>query len=124
MPISDIPLFNDDYREVFSYLLDQMEQIISCSEKKEPWYPKDKEKLEEALRVYKRYRPDLDHNLILNFPWPKPGEIPAVPSDYLQPNEEEKMRIKAFIDENDGPDTDPMTKMIVQLAKELILEIH
>jgi len=124
MPISDIPLFDDDYREVFSYLLDQMEQIIACSEKKEPWYPKDEERLEEALRVYKRYRPDPDHNLILNFPWPQPGEIPEVPSDYLKPNEEEKMRIKAFIAENDGPDTDPMTKMIVQLAKELILEIH
>ena len=120
----DIPLFDEDYRKVFSYLLDQMEQIISCSEKKEPWYLKDEEKLEEALRVYKRYRPDLEHNLILNFPWPKPGEIPDVPSDYLKPNEDEKLKIKAFIAENDGPGKDPMTEMIVQLAKELIQEIH
>jgi hypothetical protein len=48
----DLPLLNDDYREAFLYLLDEIDRVRPCSDNKEPWFPKDEEKLEEALRVY------------------------------------------------------------------------
>ena len=72
----DIPLLDNEYREAFLYLMDEINTVMSCSDNKNPWFPKDEEKLEEALRVYRRWRPDPDKNPILDFPWPKPGRIP------------------------------------------------
>jgi len=120
----EIPLLDDDYREAFLSMLDEMNNVKSCSDEKRPWYPKDEEKLERALKVYKRWHPDPDKNPILDFPWPKPGEIPSVSDSYMKPSKEEKKRIKDFIEKNEGPETDPLTQEIVQLAKDLIQEIH
>lgn len=120
----DIPLLDNDYREAFFYVLNEINTVMYCSANKKAWFPNDEEKLEEALRVYRRWRPDPDKNTILNFPWPKPGSIPKVPADYLKPTDEEKKKVKDFIEKNDGPDMDPFTEMIVQLAKELIKEVH
>jgi hypothetical protein len=61
---------------------------------------------------------DPGNSPILDFPWPKPGEIPKVPGDYLRPKGEEKDKVRAFIDKHEGPETDPLTEMIVQLAKD------
>lgn len=120
----DIPLLDDDYREAFLYLMDEINTVMSCSDNKEPWYPRDEEQLELNLRVYRRWHPDPEKNAILNFPWPKPGRIPKVPADCLKPTDEEKRKVKDFIEKNDGPDMDPYTEAIVQLAKDLIREIH
>ena len=97
---------------------------MSCSADKLPWFPKDEERLEWSLRVYGRWHPDPDKNSILNFPWPKPGQIPKVPYDYLNPTYEEKKKVRDFIADNEGPGMDPLTEMIVQLAKDLIHEVH
>ncbi len=120
----EIPLLDDEYREAFLYLVDEINNAAACSDKKRPWFPKDEEELEQALRVYRRWHPDPDKNTILNFPWPKPGRIPKVPPDYLEPTDEEKEKVKNFIKKNDGSDTDPFTEAIVQFAKDLIREVH
>jgi len=120
----EIPLLNDEYREAFLYLLDEMNIIKLCSDDKRPWYPKDEEKLTQSLEVYKRWYLDPGKNPILNFPWPNPGEIPKVRGNYLKPTEEEKKKIRAFIEKNEGPEMDSLTEMIVQLAKDLIREVH
>ena len=120
----DIPLLDDEYREAFFYLLDEMDRVRFCLDTNIPWYPQDQDKLDKALKVYRRWRPDPGKNPILDFPWPKPGEIPKVPGDYLRSTDEEKNKIRAFIDKHEGPETDPLTEMIVQLAKDLIQEVH
>ncbi len=120
----ELPLLDEEYREAFLYLLDEINTVMSCSDDKEPWYPKDEEKLEQALRVYGRWHPDTDKNAILNFPWPKSGQIPKVSADYLKPTDEEKKKVRDFIAKNDRSDMDPLTEMIVQLAKDLIQEVH
>jgi hypothetical protein len=120
----EIPLLDEDYREAFLYLMDEINNVMSCSDNKEPWYPRDEDLLELNIRVYRRWHPDPDQNTILNFPWPKPGGIPKVPDDYLKPTDEEKKKVKDFIENNDGPDIDPFTEAIVRLAKDLIKEIH
>jgi hypothetical protein len=122
--MTEIPLLNVEYREAFLYILDEINIVISCSDVKKPWFPKDEERLEMSLRIYGRLHPDSDKNTILNFPWPKPGEIPKVPADYLKPTNEEKKKVRDFIEKNDGCEMDPMKEAIVQLAKDLIQEVH
>ena len=46
----DLPLLNDDYREAFLYLLDEIDRVRSCSDVKKPWFPKDEEKLRRGLK--------------------------------------------------------------------------
>jgi len=104
--------------------MDEISLVKDCSDKKQPWIPKDEEKLDEALRVYKRGHPEEDQNPVLNFPWPKPGEIPKVSDNFMEPTDSEKKKIRNFIEKNEGPDMDPLTQMIVELAKDLIQEIH
>jgi hypothetical protein len=119
-----ISLLDDEYREAFLYLMDEINEIRECSDAQKPWFPKDEGRLELSLRIYSRWHPDEGKNTILNFPWPKPGGVPKVPADYLKPTEDEILKVKRFIDQNDGPDMDPLTEMLVRLAKELIQEIH
>ena len=116
----ELPFLDDEYREAFLNLLDEINSVMSCSDNEEAWFSKDEEKFEQALRVYRRWHPD---PAILNFPWPKPGHIPKVPSDYLKPTNEEKKKSRDFM-KNEGPELDPLTEMIVQLAKDLIQEVH
>jgi phosphohistidine phosphatase len=120
----EIPLLDDEYREAFLYLMDEINEVRSCSDAKTPWSPKDEDKLELSLRIYSRWHPDDAKNTILNFPWPKPGSVPKLPADILEPTDEEKEKVRNFIKEYDGPDSDPVTEMIVRLAKQLIQEIH
>ena len=120
----DIPPLDEEYREAFIYLLDEINTIMACSDEKKTWYPRDVERLEQALRVYRQWHPDPEQNAILNFPWPRTGSIPKISADCLKPTDEEKKKVRDFIEKNDGPDMDPMTKAIVRLAKELIREIH
>ena len=120
----DIPLLDDEYREAFLCLLEEINTVMSCSDNKQPWFPKDEERLETSIRVYSRWHPDPAKNTILNFPWPKPGEIPKVAADILKPTEEEKKKVRDFIADHEGPGMDPLTEMIIQLAKDLIKEVH
>jgi hypothetical protein len=120
----DIPLLDDEYRQALLYLMEVIDEIQKCSDAQMPWYPKDEDRLETSRRVYERWHPDEDKNTIINFPWPKPGEVPNIAADLLKPTEDEISKVKRFIDQNDGPDMDPLTGMIVDLAKELIKEIH
>ena len=113
----DIPLLDNDYREAFIYILDEISSVKACSDNKTPWYPKKGTKLLDAIGVYLRWHPDEEGNLILNFPWPKPGEIPDLPPNYLMPKDEEKNKIREFLKRHDGPDMDPFTEQIVFLAK-------
>jgi hypothetical protein len=120
----DIPLLDDKYRVAFLYLIDVINEIQDCSDAKKPWYPKDEDRLEASRRIYERRHPDEDKNTILNFPWPKPGTVPKIQADLLKPTADDVLKIMRFIDRNEGPDMDPMTEMIVRLAKELIQGIH
>lgn len=120
----DIPLLDENYREAFLYLLDEIDKVKSCSDFKKPWYPQNQDKLEEALKVYKGWHPDPGKNPIIDFPWPQPGEVPKFPDDCFKPTAEEKKKIRNFIAENEEPEMDSMTEMIVLLAKELIQEVH
>ena len=99
----DIPLLDDDYRQAFLYIMDEIHLVMTCSADKLPWFPKDEDRLEWSLRVYGRWHPDPDKNSILNFPWPKPGRIPKVPADYLKPTDEEKKKVRDFIADHEGP---------------------
>ncbi len=104
--------------------MDEMDRIKFCSDFNKPWYPQDQDKLESALKVHKRWLPDPGKTFILDFPWPAPGEIPKVPYGLLKPSEEEKNKIRALVEEYEGPKMDPLTEMIVQLAKDLLQDIH
>jgi hypothetical protein len=104
--------------------MDEIGNMRLCSDEEKPWFPKDEDRLESSLRIYSRWHPDEDKNTILNFPWPEPGSVPKLPADILKPTDEEKEKVRKFIQEYDGPDMDPVTEMIVRLAKELIREIH
>jgi hypothetical protein len=119
----EISLLDDEYREAFLYLMDEINAVMSCSENKEPWYPRNDDLLELNLRIYRRWHPDPEKNTILDFPWLKPGRIPKVPADYLKPTDEEKKKVRDFIPNHDGPEMDPLTEMIVQLARNLIKQI-
>jgi hypothetical protein len=116
----DIPLLDDGYREAFLYLLAQIDRVRFCLNTHMPWYPEDNDKLESALKVYRKWRPDPGNNPILDFPWPNPGEIPKAPGDYLKPTGEEKEKVRAFIKKYEDPDMDSLTEMIVRLAKDLL----
>jgi hypothetical protein len=120
----DIPLLDDEYREAFFYLINEMNFVKSCSDRNQPWHPKNEEKLEWAFKVYKRWHPDPGKNPILDFPWPAPGEIPKVPDGFLKPTDGEKKKIQAFIDRHEGQEMNPLTEMIILLAKDLIQEVH
>jgi hypothetical protein len=124
MEMNNIPLLDDEYREAFIYILDEIGSVKECSDNKSPWYPRKGTKLLEALGVYLRWHPEEEENFILNFPWPKPGEIPELPPNYLRPTEREKDKIKEFLRRHDKSEKDPLTEQIVFLAKELIQEIH
>jgi len=69
----DIPLLDDEYLEAFLYLMDEINEIRSCSDKQKSWFPKDEDQLESNRKIYSRWHPDEDKNTILTFPWPKPG---------------------------------------------------
>jgi hypothetical protein len=67
----EIPLLDDEYREAFLYLLDQIDLIKSYSDNNKPWDPKDEERLGEAFVLFtavpEEYLPDIVENLqILN----------------------------------------------------------
>ena len=57
------------------------------------------------------------------FPGLKPGEVPKVPAEFFKPRDEEKAKIKAFIDRHEGEDV-PWLREFVVLAKELVKEVH
>ena len=120
----DIPLLDNKYREAFLLLLDEISSVKECSDTKTPWYPQNAIKFLEAMGIYNRWHPEEEENFILKFPWPKPGEIPELPLNYLKPSEAEKNKIKAFLIKNNGPNMDPLTEMIVLLAKDIIQEVH
>ncbi len=42
----ELPLLDEDYREAFLYLMDEINTVMSCSDNKEPWYPRDEERLD------------------------------------------------------------------------------
>jgi len=42
------------------------------------------------------------------------------PANYLKPTDAEKKKVRDFIVNNDDPGMDPLTEMVVQLAKDLI----
>lgn len=45
----ELPLLDDEYREVFLSLLDEINNEILCSENKRPRFSKDEERLEEQF---------------------------------------------------------------------------
>lgn len=120
----EIPLLDDEYREAFIYILDEIGAVKECSDSKIPWYPRKGTKLLDSLAVYLRWHPVEEENFILSFPWPKPGEIPDLPQNFLMPSENEKNKIKEFLKRHDGSEMDPLTEKIVLLAKEIIQEVH
>jgi hypothetical protein len=120
----EIPLLDDEYREAFLYLMDEIMKVRLCSDAKKTRPPKDEDQLELSLSIYRGWHPDEDKNTILNFPWPEPGSVPKLPADILKPTDEEKEKVRNIIQEYDGPDMDPVTEMIVRLAKELVQEVH
>ena len=88
----EIPLLDDEYREAFLYLFDQIGNIRECSDAKTPWFPRDEDRLELCLRVYRSWHPGEDRNTILNFPWPNPGSVPKIPANILEPPMRKKRR--------------------------------
>jgi hypothetical protein len=80
----ETPLLDDDYREAFFYLIDEINEVRECSDAKRPWFPKDEDKLESNRRVYERWHPDEGKNSILNFPWPIPGST-KITSGHINP---------------------------------------
>ncbi|OGP49155.1 MAG: hypothetical protein A2Y79_11165 [Deltaproteobacteria bacterium RBG_13_43_22] len=56
--MTELPLFDEEYWDAFLNLLDEIHTVMSCSDNKEPWFPKDGERLELSLRVYGRWHPE------------------------------------------------------------------
>ncbi len=74
-----------------------MNFVISSSDNKRYWYLENEEELEWA-REYINVAPDPIENPIFDFFRPIAGEIPKIPIGYLDPSEEEKKKIRTFID--------------------------
>jgi hypothetical protein len=99
--MTDMPLLNDEYREAFLYLIDQMEAIMSCSDNKELWFPENEDRFLWAIKVYSRCHPEIAINPILDFPWPEKGTVPNIPTDYIKKlAEAEKKKLTGFIERN------------------------
>jgi hypothetical protein len=71
----EVFLLENDYREAFLYLLYEINVAKLCLENKRPWVSQDEEQFEKSLNVLKSWYPEPWETPILDFPWPKPGEI-------------------------------------------------
>ena len=60
---------------------------------------------------------------LLTFPWLGPGEVPDIPVKYFVPTDEEKAKIRWFINKFGG-DEEPWVKEMVELAKAVLKEVH
>jgi hypothetical protein len=117
------PILDENYWTALEILADEVGGIKECTAKGVPWYPVDPNQFKAARRTWKNYHLDEPENYFLSFPWPQAGEVPMVPAEFFKPRDEEKAKIKAFIDRHDGED-DPWLRKFVVLAKELVKVAH
>ena len=121
--MTDIPVLDEPYWTALEILAEEVGSIKECTAKGLPWYPVDPDQFQTARRTWGNYHPDEPENYFLSFPWPQAGVVPNVPVEFFKPRDEEKAKIRAFIDRHDGED-DPWLKDFITLAKELIKEVH
>jgi hypothetical protein len=76
------------------------------------------------MRTYQNWHQDDPTRHFLTFPWPDPGEVPGIPTQFFVPTQEEKAKIQWFIDNFCGEDEDPWVKDMVALAKAVLEEVH
>jgi hypothetical protein len=121
--MTEISILDETYWDVLEILTEEVSRVRECITDCQPWYPIDPDQFEAALRDWRNYHPDDPKNYFLSFPWPQAGEVPKVPAEYFKPRDEEKAKIRAFIDRHGGED-DPWLREFVDLAKELVKEVH
>jgi hypothetical protein len=121
--MTNFPNLDEDYWTALEILADEVGSIKECVAQGVPWYPADTDRFEEAFRAWGNYHPDEPEDYFLSFPWPQAGEVPKVPAEYFKPRDEEKAKIRAFIDRHGGED-DPGLREFVDLARILIKEVH
>jgi hypothetical protein len=119
--MTDIPIMDNDYWTAVEILAEEHGRIKECVDGKTPWTPVDPGNLAWAMRTYQNWHQDDPNRHFLTFPWPEPGEVPDIPASYFTPTEEEKAKIRWFVDRFDGEDEDPWVKDMVELAK-VVLE--
>jgi hypothetical protein len=122
--VEDLPLLDADYRDAFLYLNQEIARVKTCSDKKKSWQPEDPEQFEQAMRTYANWHPEPDDNFILNFPWPKPGRVPAIPTDIFRPTPGDRKKIERFIEDYEGVEVDEVTGGIIDLAKMILIEVQ
>ena len=121
--MTNIPILDENYWTALEILAGETGNIKECTAQGVPWYPADPGRFDWALRSYRNFHPDDADTYLLTFPWPKPGEVPAIPGRYFVPSEKEKAKIKWFINNFTGED-DPWLKDMVESAKEMVKEVH
>ena len=97
-------ILDEDYWTALEILAEEVGSIKECTAHGLPWYPVDPDQFDAALRTWGNYHPDDPEDYFLSFPWPQAGEVPKVPDEFFKPRDEEKAKIKAFIDRHDGED--------------------
>ena len=121
--MTNIPILDEDYWTALEILAEETGNIRDCMAQKAPWYPVDAGQFEWAMRTYRNWHSEDAETYLLTFPWPEPGEVPDIPGRYFVPSREEKAKIQWFIN-NFGEEDDPWLKDMVELAKELVKEVH
>ena len=121
--MTTIPLLDKAYWTALEILTDEVGSIKECIAQGLPWFPADASQFEWVMRTYRNWHPDDAKTYLLTFPWPEPGSVPDIPAGYFEPTDEEKAKIRRFIDEYSG-DEEPWVKEMVELAKTVVEGVH
>ena len=96
--MTELLLLDEAYWTALEILTDEVGSIKECIAQGLPWYPVDASQFEWAIRTYRNWHPGDAETYLLTFPWPVPGEVPDIPARYFVPTDEEKAKIRWFID--------------------------
>ena len=121
--MTDLPLLDENCWSALEILTDEVGSIKECIAEGLPWFQIDPSQFEWGLKTYRNWYPDGADTYLLTFPWPEPGEVPAIPARYFVPTDDEKAKIRWFIDKFGGEE-EPWVKSMVELAKTMVEGVH
>jgi hypothetical protein len=122
--MTELPILDEDYWTALEILAEETGNIRDCMAQKLPWNPADGDQFDWAMRTFQNWHPDDAETYLLDFPWPKPGEVPDIPQPYFVPTLKEKAKIQWFIENFSGEEDDPWVKDMVELAKAVLDGVH
>jgi hypothetical protein len=116
-------ILDEAYWTALEILTDEIGSIKDYIAEGLPWFSIDPSQFDWAMRTYRNWHPDGAKTYLLTFPWPEPGSVPTIPARYFVPTDEEKAKIRRFIDQYGGED-EPWVKEMLELAKTVVEEVH